>query len=159
MYFTPIDIHLTPNDNHLTIYGTVPQVNKEFSWGHHLLFSIQWNLLCQYSVTYPYYRGTLRSRHGAGVDFDKICVFCGKFCIHIDKCVFIVIKIKCWILIELVIFVIKLILLQTTHILQHLIYIYQNTHKYYNFWHLWWDGPTTEPKNFILLNYEKLKQN
>ena len=95
MHFTPIDIHLTPNDNHRTIYGTIPQVNKEFSWGHHLLFSIQWNLLCQYGVTYPYYRGTLRSRHGAGVDFDKICVFCGKFCIHIDKCVFIVVKIKC----------------------------------------------------------------
>ena len=32
--------------------------------------------------------GTLRSRRGTGVDFDKICVFC------IDKCVFIVVKIK-----------------------------------------------------------------
>jgi hypothetical protein len=39
--------------------------------------------------------GTLRSRHGTGVDFDKICVFCGKCCVRIDKCVFIIIKIKC----------------------------------------------------------------
>jgi hypothetical protein len=31
--------------------------------------------------------GTLRSRHGTRVDFDKTCVFC-------SKCVFIVIKIK-----------------------------------------------------------------
>ena len=30
-----------------------------------------------------------------GVDFDKICVFYGKWCIHIDICVFIVVKIKC----------------------------------------------------------------
>ena len=33
------------------------------------------------------------------------------------------------ILVELVIFVIKLILLQTTHILQHLTTFYQNTHN------------------------------
>ncbi len=39
--------------------------------------------------------GTLRSRRGIGVDFDKICMFCGKCCVRIDKCVFIVIKIKC----------------------------------------------------------------
>jgi hypothetical protein len=32
---------------------------------------------------------------GTGVDFDKIYVFCGKCCVHIDKCVFIVVKIKC----------------------------------------------------------------
>jgi hypothetical protein len=32
--------------------------------------------------------GTLRSRHGIGVDFDKICVFCGKCCVRIDKCVY-----------------------------------------------------------------------
>ena len=30
---------------------------------------------------------TLRSWNGIGVDFDKICVFCGKCCIRIDKCV------------------------------------------------------------------------
>jgi hypothetical protein len=36
----------------------------------------------------------LKSCH-IGVDFDKICMFCGKCCILIDKCVFIVIKIKC----------------------------------------------------------------
>jgi hypothetical protein len=38
--------------------------------------------------------GTLRSRHGIFVDFDKIYVFCSKCCVRIDKCVFIVIKIK-----------------------------------------------------------------
>jgi hypothetical protein len=31
---------------------------------------------------------------GLGVDFDKICVFCGKCCVRIDKFVFIVVKIK-----------------------------------------------------------------
>jgi hypothetical protein len=36
-----------------------------------------------------------RSRHEIFVDFDKICVFCDKYCLHIDKCVFIVVKIKC----------------------------------------------------------------
>ena len=39
--------------------------------------------------------GTLRSHHRIGVDFDKICVFCNKCCVRIDKCVFIVVKIKC----------------------------------------------------------------
>jgi hypothetical protein len=39
--------------------------------------------------------GTLRSRHGTFVDFDKICVFCGKCYVRIDKYVFIVVKIKC----------------------------------------------------------------
>jgi hypothetical protein len=31
---------------------------------------------------------------GIGVDFDKICMFCDKYCVRINKCVFIVIKIK-----------------------------------------------------------------
>ena len=53
--------------------------------------------------------GTLRSRHGTFVDFDKICVFCGKCYVRIDICVFIVVKINVWILVE---FVIKLTLLQ-----------------------------------------------
>ena len=38
--------------------------------------------------------GTLGSRHGTSVDFDKICVFCGKCYVCIDKCVFIVVKVK-----------------------------------------------------------------
>jgi hypothetical protein len=38
---------------------------------------------------------TLRSCHGTSVDFDKIYMFCGKCCVYIDKCVFIVVKIKC----------------------------------------------------------------
>ena len=37
---------------------------------------------------------TLRSRHEIGVDFDKICVFCNKCYVRIDKCVFIIVKIK-----------------------------------------------------------------
>ena len=40
-------------------------------------------------------RETLRSRHGNSVDFDKTCMFCGKCYVHIDTCVFIVVKIKC----------------------------------------------------------------
>jgi hypothetical protein len=39
--------------------------------------------------------GTLRFRHGTFVDFDKVYMFCDKCCVHINKCVFIVIKIKC----------------------------------------------------------------
>ena len=30
-----------------------------------------------------------------GFDFNKICVFCGKYCVRINKCVFIILKIKC----------------------------------------------------------------
>ena len=37
---------------------------------------------------------TLRSRHGTFVNFDKICVICGKCCVRINKCLFIVVKIK-----------------------------------------------------------------
>jgi hypothetical protein len=40
-------------------------------------------------------RGTLRSRHEIFVDFDKVCMFCGKCGVRINKCVFIVVKIKC----------------------------------------------------------------
>ena len=32
---------------------------------------------------------------GTGVDFNKIYVFYGKYCVRIDKYVFIVVKIKC----------------------------------------------------------------
>ena len=32
---------------------------------------------------------------GIGINFDKICVFCGKCCVRFDKCMFIVVKIKC----------------------------------------------------------------
>ena len=46
--------------------------------------------------TIVHFKGeTLRSRHRIFVDFDKIYVFCGKCCVHIDTCVFIVVKIKC----------------------------------------------------------------
>ena len=49
------------------------------------------------------------------------------------------------------IFVMKLTLLQTTHILQYLTDIYQNIHKNYKFWHVSRDGPATGPKNFPVL--------
>ena len=39
-------------------------------------------------------RETLRSCHEISVDFDKICVFCDKYCVRIDKCVSIIVKIK-----------------------------------------------------------------
>ena len=39
-------------------------------------------------------RGTLRSRHEINVNFNKICVFCDKYYVYINKYVFIVIKIK-----------------------------------------------------------------
>ena len=38
--------------------------------------------------------GTLRSRQRIGVDFEQIYVFCDKCCVCIDKCVFIIVKIK-----------------------------------------------------------------
>ncbi len=40
-------------------------------------------------------RGTLNSHHETCVDFDKIYVFCAKCCVRIDKCMFIIVKIKC----------------------------------------------------------------
>ena len=39
-------------------------------------------------------RETLRSHHGTSVDFNIICVFYCKHCVCIDKCVFIIVKIK-----------------------------------------------------------------
>ena len=60
---------------------------------------------------------TLRSRYKTGVDFDKIYVFCGKCCVLSDKCVSIIVKIKCVNSGNIVILVINLTLLQTTHIL------------------------------------------
>ena len=72
-------------------------------------------------------RGTLRSRHGTFVDFDKIFVFCcDKYCICIDKYVFIVIKIKCVNsdrICDIVNFTTKLHIFYNT-----LTNIYQNTH-------------------------------
>ena len=97
--------------------------------------------------------GTLRSRHGTFVNFDKIYVFCNKCCVRIDKCVFIVIKIKCMNsgrICDKVNFTTKLYILYNTwqtFIKTHIIF-YQNTHKYYKFWHVWWDDPTAGPKNF-----------
>jgi hypothetical protein len=86
-----------------------------------------------------YFWGTLRSRHGTCVDFDKICVFCDKCCVRIDKCVFIVVKIKCMNfgrisdICDKINFTTNYTHFTTSN------NIYQNTHKYYNFWHLWRD--------------------
>jgi hypothetical protein len=38
--------------------------------------------------------GTLRSRHEIRIDFDKIYVFYNKYCVRINKFVFIVVKIE-----------------------------------------------------------------
>jgi hypothetical protein len=37
---------------------------------------------------------TLRSHCRISVDFDKIYVYCDKYCVYSDKCIFIIIKIK-----------------------------------------------------------------
>ena len=60
---------------------------------------------------------TLSSRYGIRIDFDIFCVFCSKCCVCSDKYVFIVVKIKCVNSGNIVILVINLTLLQTTHIL------------------------------------------
>ena len=71
---------------------------------------------------------------GTSVDFDKIYVFCGKYCIRIDKYVLIVVKIKCVNLGKIsdicdkVNFTTKLHTFYNTRQT-----FYQNTHKYYNF--------------------------
>ena len=85
-----------------------------------------------------------------GVDFNKICVFYGKCCVRIDKYVFIVVKIKyinsgkisniC----DKVNFTTKLYTFYDTWQT-----FYQNTYKYYNFWHLQRDGPVVRPNNFL----------
>ncbi len=50
---------------------------------------------CNNTTCAMYIWVTLKSRYGTSVDFDKICVFCGKCCVCSDKCVSIVVKIKC----------------------------------------------------------------
>ena len=107
--------------------------------------------------------GTLRSHHRTFVDFDKICVFCGKCYVCIDICVFIVIKIKCvnsgriCDICDKVNFTTKLHIFYNTW--QTFIKIqatfYQNTNKYYKFWHVWWDSPVAGPKN--LPNFRPVK--
>ena len=87
------------------------------------------------------YREPLRSCHRIGVDFDKICVFCGKCCVCIDKCVFIVVKIKCVNfgrisnICDKVNFTTNYTYFTTPdiHFIKTLTTFYPNTHKYYNF--------------------------
>ena len=84
---------------------------------------------------------TLRSCHRIDVDFDKICVFCGKCYVHVDKYVFIIVKIKCVNsdrindICDKVNFTTKLhtfYSIQNKHFIKTHIIFYQNTHKYYN---------------------------
>ena len=100
---------------------------------------------------------TLRScHHRIFVDFDKICVFCGKCCVRINKCVFIVVKLKCvnsgriCDICNKVNFTTKLHTFYNTWqtFIKTPITFYQNTHKYYKFWHIWRDGPVAGLKNF-----------
>ena len=67
--------HLGPNSS-VTSHWAISSITEDINW-----ITLSW--------------GTLRSRHGTFVDFDKICMFCDKCCVHINKCVFIIIKIKC----------------------------------------------------------------
>ena len=84
-----------------------------------------------------------------------MCV-CGKYCVYIDKCVFIVVKIKCVNsgrisdICDKVNFTTNYTNFTTSDIhfiITHATF-YQNIYKYYNFWHIWQDGPAAGPKNF-----------
>ena len=76
-----------------------------------------------------------------------------KYCGSIDKCVCIVVKIKCVNsdrisdICDKVNFTTKLYIFYNT-LLQFFTIFYQNTHKYYNFLHIRRNVPTAEPKNF-----------
>ncbi len=71
---------------------------------------------------------------GTNVDFDKICVFCGKCCVRINTCLFIVVKIKCVNssrisdICDKVNFTTKVYTFYNTRQI-----FCQNTHKYYKF--------------------------
>ena len=88
-----------------------------------------------------FHRGILRSRYGISVDFDKICVFCDKYCVSINKCVFIVVKIKCvnsgkiYDIYDKVNFTTNYthFTIPEKHLSKHTQHFYQNIHKYYNF--------------------------
>ena len=120
-----------------------------------LIIKLCENNVIPFIYSFTFQRGrTLRSSHGIFVYFNKICMFCDKCCVCIDKCVFIVIKIKyvnsdriCDIC-DKVNFTTKLYTFYNiwkTFIKIHITF-YQNTHKYYQFWHT--DGPATGHKNF-----------
>ena len=88
--------------------------------------------------------GTLKSRHGTSVDFNKICMFCDKYFVRINKYVFIVIKIK-FMNSSKINDICDKVNFNTnyTHFTTPNIYFikthttfYQNTHKYYNFLYL-----------------------
>ena len=86
-------------------------------------------------------RGTLRSAMWL-VNFDKSCVFCGKFCVCMDKCVFIVIKIKytnfskIYNICNKINFTINYTYFTTPYIYlsKHTKYFIR-TRRYYKFWH------------------------
>ena len=77
---------------------------------------------------------TLRFGYGISVNFDKICMFCDKYCVRIDKCVFIIVKIKCMNSDKICNICVKVnFTTNYTHFITNNIYFYQNTYKYYNF--------------------------
>jgi hypothetical protein len=90
---------------------------------------------------------------GIDVDFDKICVFCNKCCIRIDKCVFIVVKIKCMNssrindICDKINFTIKLNTFYNTSQI-----FYQNNIQIYNFWQTGCLKPKNFPNTYILIN-------
>ena len=61
-------------------------------------------------------------------------MFCDKCCVYIDKCVFIVVKIK-YMNSDKICNICDKVNFTTnyTNFITHNIYFYQNTHKYYNF--------------------------
>ena len=73
-------------------------------------------------------RGTLGSHHWIFIDFDKIYVFYGKCCVRIDKCMFIVVKIKC---VNSGRISDKVNFTTNTNILQHLTYILSKHTQYF----------------------------
>ena len=77
---------------------------------------------------------TLRSRYKTGVDFDKIYVFCGKCCVLSDKCVSIIVKIKCVNTSNISDICDKRnFITNYTHFTTTDTHFYQNIHIYYNF--------------------------
>ena len=83
-------------------------------------------------------------------------MFFNKYCVRIDKYVFIVVKIKCVNssrisdICDKINFTTNYTHFTTLdiHFIKTHITFYQNTHKYYNFLHLLRDGPAAGPKNF-----------
>ena len=74
---------------------SVPKVGRNKKSGACVIKEFPAVVGCSLCLLACQHIGTLRSRHEIFfVDFDKICLFCDKYYICIDKYVFIIIKIK-----------------------------------------------------------------